>query len=320
MKLIKPSAEQLPYGLRAMAMVAKAAGEIHPSAAKLIMAAQHHFAGTAIPLQGLAPISPEELAAHIVDPALRLQLINGMVAVSLVSDFPPQQQVDVIRSFAAGFGIKSELLDTVQKAVDGHMLAFRMCYLRRTHFKDFAKTQIQNFGAIGTLKAMAGLAGFIEDKKLSARYEALGKLPSGTLGRELHDYYISHGFGWPGQKHGFPEAGVSHDVSHIIGGYDTSAVGETLVAAFVSGYRQDPNAFFVSLFGMIVFSTGFQLPPGNFAAHSDSIGQEGVAPRLFRAIERGSLMTKDISVGFLIWPYVEKKLEELRQEWNVLPE
>jgi hypothetical protein len=320
MKLIKPTSEQAAYGLRALKMVAEAPGEIHPSARKLIMAAQQHLAGTSIPLDDLEPIAPDELAAHIVDPALRLQLVEGMTAVSLVSDFPPQSQVNAIRSFADGFGIESELLETVQKAVDGHMLAFRMCYLRRTHFKDFVKTQLTHRGAIGTAKALANFAGLVEDKALSAKYESLKNLPPGTLGRELHDYYVHNGFGWPGQKHGFPEAGVSHDVSHLLSGYDTSAVGETLVAAFVAGYRQDPNAFFVALFGMIIFSTGYQLPPGHIATHGDSIGQPGVAPRLFRAIERGSLMTTDISVDFLVWPFVERPLDELRREWNVVPE
>jgi hypothetical protein len=320
MQLLKPTREQIPYGLRAMKMVAQAPGQIHPSAAKLIQAAQQHLAGEALPLEGLAPISPEELAAHITDPALRLQLIQGMVAVSLVSDFPPPQQVEVIRSFARGFGLKSELLDTVQKAVDGHMGAFRMCYLRRTHFPDFLKTELKHEGILGTAKAMASFTGLIEDKALSAKYAALGKLPPGTLGRELHDYYIRNGFGWPGQKHGFPEAGTSHDVTHIISGYDTTPVGETLVAGFTSGYRQDPNSFFVALFGMIIFSTGYQLPPGKQAVHADTIGQPGVAGRLFRAIERGSQMTKDISVNFLIWPYVERQLDDLRREWHVAAE
>jgi hypothetical protein len=62
------------------------------------------------------------------------------------------------------------------------------------------------------------------------------------------------------------------------------------------------------------------LPPGNFAGKYDSIGQPGIAPRLFRAIERGSMMTRDLSAGFVVWPYVERTLDDLRREWNVVPE
>lgn len=320
MQLYKPTPEQAPYGLRALKMVAEAAGEIHESARKLIMAAQNHLIGTVRELDDLEPITPEELAQHIDNPNLRLQLIQGMVAISLVDEFPTDEQMEQIHRFAAAFEIKSELLDTVQKAVDGHMAVFRMCYLRRTHFKDFIKTQVKHSGAIGTAKALAGLAGLHEDKELSARYEAFKDLPEGTLGKALYDYYIENGFGWPGQKHGFPEAGVSHDVSHIISGYGTTPVGETLVAGFVAGYRQDPNAFFTALFGVIIFGTGFQLPPGAMAGKFDPIGQEGVAARLFRAIERGSLMNIDISVDFLVWPYAERNLDDLRKEWNVVPE
>jgi len=320
MQLHKPTPEQAPYGLRAMKMVAIAAGEIHPSARALIMAAQKFMAGTETPLDDLLPITPEELAAHITDSALRLQLIHGMVAVSLVAEFPPKGQADAIRAFARAFDVHSELLDTVQKAVDGHMLMFRLCYLRRTHLKDFGTTQLHHTGIIGVANAAANFAGLTENKELAARYEALKELPRQTLGRELHEYYLYNGFGWPGQKHALPESGVSHDCTHILSGYDTHAEGETCVAGFTAGYRQDPNSVFVALFGLIIFSTGFQLPPGNFAGKYGTIGQPGVASRLFRAIERGSLMNKDLSVDFMVWPYIHRTLDDLRKEWNIVPE
>jgi len=321
MQLHHPNPEQLLAGLRALKMVGEARGTLHPTAIKLILAAQQHLAGTHIDLEELSPISPAELAEAIHDPLLSRQLVHGMVAVSLVDELPTAAQLELIQRFASAMGISSELVETFEKAVHGHMLAFRMCYLRRTHLKDFAKTQVAESGLLGTARAVATFAGLTEDKELSARYAALGQLPAGTLGRELHDYYLRNGFGWPGQKHGFPEAGVSHDVSHLISGYDTTPIGETLVAAFVSGYRQDPNAIFTTLFGIIIFDAGFQLPPGRYiAAKHDTLGAPDVAARMFHAIERGAAMNTDISVNFLVWPYVERTLEELRAEWNVPPE
>jgi len=321
MQLQRPNPEQVPLALRALKMVGEARGEFHPTAQKLIMAAQEHLAKTEIPLDTLEPISAAELADGIQEPQLRRQLVHGMVAVSLVDEFPTEAQITLIDQFAGAMGIDSELVATVRKAVEGHMFAFRMCYLRRTHLKDFMRTEVKHSGAIGTAKALANFVGVTENAELSARYAALGDLPEGTLGKELHDYYIRNGFGWPGQKHGFPEPGTSHDVSHIISGYGTDPVGETLVAAFVSGYRQDPNAIFTTLFGVIIFDTGFQLPPGpHIARKHDTLGQENVAARMFQAIERGAAMNIDISVDFLVWPYVERQVEDLRREWNVLPE
>jgi len=321
MQLYHPTLEQVPIGLRALKAVGIARGELHPTAAKLIMAAQHHLAGTTIALDDLPSISPKELAHAITEPFLRRQLLHGMIAVSLIDDLPATAQLDLIDRYASAMDISSELVATFRKAVEGHLFAFRMCYLRRSHLKDFLKTEWKQKGAIGTAKAIATSAGFMEDRALADRYAALANLPRGTLGRELHEYYIANGFGWPGQKHGFPEAGVSHDVSHLISGYDTTPVGETLVAAFVSGYRQDPNAIFTTLFGIIIFDSGFQLTPGpHIAAKHDTLGQPEIASRLFVAIERGAAMHKDISVDFLVWPYVERTLEELREEWNVPPD
>jgi len=316
MKLIKPTAEQAPYGLRALKMVAEATGGIHPSAAKLIMAAQENLAGTVVPLEGLAPITPQELAAQITDPALRLQLIQGMVAVSLVSDFPPPKQVEMIHAFARGFGVKSELLDTVQKAVDGHMLAFRMCYLRRTHFPDFAKTQLKYTGAIGVANALATFTGLTENKALSAKYAALASWRPARWGASCTSITSATDSAGPGRSTGFRRRGCRTMFRTSSGGMTRRRRGRRWCRVLWR-IPAGSERIFVALFGLIIFSTGYQLPPGKQAVRGDTIGQAGVAARLFRAIERGSQMNKDISVDFMLWPYAERTLEDLRREWNV---
>ena len=61
------------------------------------------------------------------------------------------------------------------------------------------------------------MRGIIEDKALAARYRAWEKLPEGTLGRSLVDFYNKNGFAVPGERAGFPEAGLYHDFSHLLG-------------------------------------------------------------------------------------------------------
>jgi hypothetical protein len=79
------------------------------------------------------------------------------------------------------------------------------------------------------------------------RAAALAELAPGTLGGELHRYDLRNGCPRPGQKRAAPEAIVSHDVTHILSGYDTDPAGETLVAAFTAGYQREPGRFITPL-------------------------------------------------------------------------
>ena len=100
MKLVRPTPAEGAVGLRAMVTVARAPGEIPNPARRLIEAAQKVLLGSAEPIDELAPVSPEELAATIDRPEIRNQLVNGMVLATLSSGEPPPKQVDVVRGFA----------------------------------------------------------------------------------------------------------------------------------------------------------------------------------------------------------------------------
>jgi hypothetical protein len=302
-----------------MKTVAASAGKVHPGARALIEAAQDFLAGTRLDWDTLQPITPAELAARVTEPAARTQIVHGMVTVSLVDEVPPQTQTETIRAFANALGVKDGMLETVDKLVAGHMNQFRFCFLRRAHLKNFAESQLADAGVLGTARAVATTLGLTEDRKLAARYAALGELPAGSLGRELHRYYLRNAFPWPGQKLAAPEAIVSHDVTHVVSGYDTDPVGETLVAAFTSGYQQDPGLFFTPLIGLVMFSTGVHVIPNPNvpAMHVDAFSKPDVARRWFRAIERGGKVNLDLSKRFDLWSVAREPVEALRERWNI---
>ena len=80
MELRIPAPELVPFGLRAMKMIALASGTFDDAERNLLATAQRFF-GTQIDLDSLPPIEPEELAAHLVDPVLR-RLEYGRVSSS----------------------------------------------------------------------------------------------------------------------------------------------------------------------------------------------------------------------------------------------
>lgn len=127
-------------------------------------------------------------------------------------------------------------------------------------------------------------------------------------------YYDRNGFGVPGERGGFPEAGLHHDFSHVLADHDTDPVGEIEVAAFTSGYSRH-RPFYVVLFAVMIFSAGIDVRPtaGTGVTRRGILGDPGVARRMFAALERGATLEVDLSDRWDTWPYVEMPVEEVRR-------
>ncbi len=117
------------------------------------------------------------------------------------------------------------------------MPLFKLDFLRRGHIGDIMKNELEQKGPLGFAKSVLRMRGMMEDPALAARYRAWEKLPEGTLGRSLVDFYKQHGFTVPGERGGFPEAGLYHDFCHLLGGYSTEPDGEIQVASFICGLQ-----------------------------------------------------------------------------------
>lgn len=319
MKLIRPTPEEGAAGLRAMTTVARSRGEIPGPTRRLIEAGQKVLLGTAEPLDHLAPITPEELAAAIGRPEIREQLVSGMVIASLSSGEPPPVQAQTVRSFANALHVKGPQLSAIEKIANHDVLFFKLCVLRNGHLPDMIKNEYHQGGVRGVVKALAGLRGLREDPEVSARYRAWEKLPSDSLGAHLFRHYRNNGFALPGEKGGFPEAGLYHDFSHVLAGYDTTPQGETLVGGFIAGYRENrpDHGLFTALFVLSIFSAGVDVTPIGVGTSTGTVGN--VAERFLLAIQRGSAVREDLSDDWNFWDYIELPLDEARTRLGVLP-
>jgi ubiquinone biosynthesis protein Coq4 len=122
----------------------------------------------------------------------------------------------------------------------------------------------------------------------------------------------------PGERHGFPEAGLYHDLSHVLGGYDTDPEGEVQVAAFTAGFKRE-RPFYLILFAVLTFSAGVNMRPTDGNTTIGVLGNPGMAERMFAAIERGSQVNVDLSDKWDYWPYVALPIDEVRRRLNILP-
>ncbi len=132
------------------------------------------------------------------------------------------------------------------------------------------------------------------------------------------DFYRAHNFSLPGEKYGAPEVVVRHDLTHVIGGYETDHDGEAQVLAFQAGGRRE-SAMEVLVFLMFQVQVGVRVvnlaePSAGFL-HNEESGR-----KVARAFLRGSAMTLDLLGDWDFKSAFHRPLEELRREYNVLPE
>jgi hypothetical protein len=319
MRLLQPDPATAQLGLRAMKMVASASGAIGPSQRALMEAARRVILRIDADIDSLPPITPDELAKGFASSDLRRQFVNGLLVVAVADGPPSQQAVERIDAFAKALGVTATEITDLRRLSEHNMLLFKADFLRRSQIGSIMRDQLEQHGLMGLVKGVLGLQGLIEDKALAARYRAWEKLPAGTLGHELIAFYDKNGFSVPGERNGFPEAGLYHDFCHVLGGYDTSPEGEVQVASFSAGFTRE-RPFYVVLFSALTFSAGINMRPSAEGFTTVGVlGKPGVAEKMFAAIERGSKVNTDLTDKWDYWSYVELPVDEVRRRLNILP-
>ena len=138
----------------------------------------------------------------------------------------------------------------------------------------------------------------VADECLAARWADLERLPEGTLGRRVTEFYRARGFAYPGRPGSAPPFLAQHDWVHVLADFGTTVESELEVFAFIARANDDLHAF--SLLAMVVslFETGY-LPSGAglFEASPGHLSSDGMADRVADAMRRGAMCKG--SVDFL---------------------
>lgn len=318
MRLMQPEPAASLLGLRAMKTVASVSGSPGKSQLALMEAARRVLLHIDADIATLPPVTPAELAAGFPSPDLRHQFVNGLLVLALADGVPSRETVAQIEAFAEALGIATPELTNLRRLAEQYMTLFKLDLLRRSQVGDIMRNQLDQHGVIGLAKSILGMRGLMEDSELAARYRAWEKLPAGTVGRSMWDYFQRNKFGMPGERHGFPEAGLYHDFCHVLGGYDTDPQGELQVASFTAGFKQT-RPFYLILFAVLIFSAGVNArPTADGYVTLGVLGEPGAAERMFAAVERGALVNTDLSDKWDYWPIVERPIDEVRRQLNIV--
>lgn len=305
-------------GLEALNAVIAADGVVEDREKRLLEAVARALS-VEVDVDALAVASPEETAAVITDPVHRERLVQAQLVTALIDGEASAEETETIAAFARALEVDEPRLASLHRLMHGQLRQLQFDLLRRSPMiSDVVRYQWEHAGLRGVWKTMAPLAPgrtLAQDPALAARYLALGELPEGAFGRVYFDHMRARGFTFPGQKGGFPEGFVKHDLCHVLGGYDTDPAGECEVGAFIAGFmKHDPFGYLFML--MVHCHLGVEIFQG------DATGTfEFDVDRVLAALRRGMRVNRDLyAVDFDWWPYYPRPIADVRAELGVGPQ
>ena len=292
-----------------------AGGGLSPTHREGIAAIQKHLLRTDFDVDSLAPIQPEELAAVVVDPALREQLVSSLVTAAMLSEHVDERHAEAVERFAAALDVAPVTVRQLRNLAEENLWRLRLDVIRQGPGPDGIRKLYEQSGALSVVKNVLGFAGLIENPEIAARYHALEGYPEGTLGKELFDFYSKRGFKFPGEKGGAPEALLAHDLSHVLGGYDTDIRSEAQVLAFTAGYRRE-KVFGPLVFMIVQAQHGLRLTP-LAEAYTGLLSTPHVVTEMIEAFARGSRMNVDLVGDWDFWAVMDQPVSELRCRYGI---
>lgn len=285
----------------------------------------------AVPVDDLAAIAPDELAAAIDDPQMRLDAVRLMTVMAFVDAIVDDAKLQLVLDFAAALAVEQDFVVGLR-----HLIANDV---RWTGF-DMLRHNVESIPGLmwNGADPMGVFLPYRDGRSnpaLAERYQALQHKPPGTLGHAFYHHYRDNHFAFPGEEWGAVEAWATpHDCLHILSGYSTSAQGELLVAVFNGASLLRPKDMMESHVLPVVFTyhMGIELNKGINKGDRERMDRDpswrdnfagnvhlGLDPaKLWVSWSRGAAMTEDLFSGtWDFWSYVDEPVEDLRRRYAI---
>ncbi|MBM3658288.1 MAG: hypothetical protein FJW95_02135 [Actinobacteria bacterium] len=281
--------------------------------------------GVAVHSAELVPISPGAYAEGLArrDAAFRSRLVQSMIMGALVLRPLPPEVAQRVEEFAREMSVDDGMLTVARRFAAGSLGLAAFDFERNGYTADWAPERAASLHTSGALQS--AWQECVDEPALAARWQALGDLPDGTIGRAIFEFYEARGFVFPGLPGSAPPLLAQHDWVHVLADYGSRVESELEVFAFISRANDDPRAF--SLFAMVLslFETGYlRAGAGLFEAFPGQLSQDGVAQRVADALRRGALShgrdgAPDVDFLAVDWlALADRPVDELRAEFGIV--
>lgn len=312
MKELHWTDEESKAVLRAMRTVATLDGAqpLDQIATQMLEATREHVLHQPVALDTVDNISPQEAAMALKGTELRQRALQFLVLTSYLPMEVDPEEVTIVDDFASALGVSTQMLVDLHRVRDHRLKWLAFDYVRRGLHEylphDTTWSRIK--------KLVGAMHQYLGDAKVAARYQSLEHYEEGTLGRSFFDFYRDRGFGLPGEKGGFSELFVSHDLTHILSGFNTDMDGEVNIAAFQAGMSRSEYGWEM-LLEMILdyhqglhFTTAGLVEAGRGHFHPDEV---------LRGYERGCRCNTDLISDWDYWSVMREPVAGLRERYGI---
>jgi len=265
----------------------------------------------------LHPLEPLEVADGLPDSEMRRRFLQLAIIVQFCRHPATVEQEQRLETYAAAVAIDGPQLDSIRDWITEDAEHATYDYVRRYRqfLTDLSEPEPLQLDADPVMPAL----------------RALIDLPEGSLGREFLAFYERNGLTLPGPNTPSPEYYVSHDMNHVIAGYESTGIEEIALGAFKLGMHDTEANWMAFMSNLLIHEAGLlkhgkaageQFVPYGGEIYPDAYGQgalhlPGASDVLAEAFVRGSTTTTDFSqIDHLA--IAHQPLEEVRAEHGVI--
>jgi hypothetical protein len=254
--------------------------------------------------------NPAELAAAITQPDARLAALERLMLAAMIVPPLNAARLERLDAHAAALELGHEpALRDLHNALAGHHRRLTAALLGRFPPSERIRRAWRR-GGLGDRWRLVKAMMKLPDGQTAARYQGLGELPEGTLGRTFFDHCRRNGFALPGERGALPESMVFHDMAHALVGAGTDIPGEAHMGGFEAGCLRE-RGFTMLEFALMLFNLGARLPTD--AAPAVGAIDVGV---LLRGYADGKRATLDI-LSWDPWADANESLAVLRERYQI---
>ncbi len=282
-------ADHAEPALRAMVGAADVDGGPTPEQLAVIGALAKGYFEIDLDPSAAEPLTPQEAVEAFETSAQRHRVREMLVFVELCRHPVTATQAARVEEYCAAMGESGPGLTIARDLVDRGKAEAAADYMRFFGGK-LAEPMLEPQLAEkypGRLEA--------PDPELVARLAALADAGEGTLGRAYVEFYERYGFDLPGQGTNMPAVFVSHDMTHVIGGYEPIAVDEIALGAMQLGMNDTDAHWFQFLGNLGVHEAGYLDGDGTLVPKEGCLTRPGAPEAVAHAFWRGAQCAGDFS-------------------------
>jgi hypothetical protein len=251
-------------------------------------------------VEQLVPLDPVAAAQAVTDPAARRRLNELMVVLELARHPQTAAQVARVEEYAHAIAMGGPEVEICRDWIrDGAARAM----------EDFERFYADELEILSEPSLRDRYLRIEEpDLGLAAQLEALHDLPEGTLGHAFVEFHTRNGLTMPGADIHTPAHYVSHDMNHVIAGYEPTGPGEIGLGAFTLAMC-DNDANWIQFIANLAIHEAGLVQHGDIMPKAATMSRPGAAELVGEAFHRGAQCTSDFSqaehLTMVTWPLAD---------------